>query len=89
MTVQLFTVPSLVGLTNEPIISLKYLVSILLDMGARAHIMLQHVCIRTHIVPAPRLVVCTQSRMLVTEHGLLSKIVGTLLELLTPCRDPG
>jgi len=28
------------------------------------------------------------SRMLVTEHGLLEKILGTLLELLAPCKDP-
>ena len=26
--------------------------------------------------------------MLVSEHGLLEKIIGTLLELLEPCVDP-
>lgn len=29
-----------------------------------------------------------QSRMLVVEHGLLSVILRTLQELLSPCRDP-
>ena len=29
-----------------------------------------------------------QNRMLVSEHGLLEKIIGTLLELLEPCVDP-
>ena len=29
-----------------------------------------------------------QNRMLVAEHSLLEKIIGTLLELLEPCVDP-
>lgn len=29
-----------------------------------------------------------QSRMLVLEHGLLRIIVSTLLDILTPCKDP-
>lgn len=79
MTVQLFTVPSLVGL----MFTVNHHTCVLWDVHTYHTGSLERAVSLESAFPS------LQSRMLVTEHGLLSKIIGTLLEVLSPCRDPG